>query len=1147
MRRYFKNRKLQKHVKHYVDPNAIRDDKDDATSYLKDIAGLATILGVGATGGALLPNGRVYAAQTSVDPKSQVVGSVSDFIKSGASDTTGSKSDSKTFSISASEDKTKSTSASKSTQLSQSLSKSLSQSISQSESLSHSLSESESALNSLSLAKSKEKEAKSNKQATSTSHKSDSKASQSETANVKKSGQNNRRSAENSLSNNSTSANQEQSSTYASTSNDITTNLQASLNLSNDLSSLSNLPLAFNSVSSNNSTSNNSNSQLPVALAANFMTLAATNDAVVKPTFSGTVWIDANGKSYSGTNVPTYTFRLSTWGDSTVKNPKFILMIPAGFTATKDDISIDKSLNVTDIQLLGNYGPSGEQLYEITLPDNPPYYASTNNHVRLTLNPQAKGQYTYTDKTVPLISEISDYANDTPDNPGSGTYSFKVGNKTIEVVKSVYTINQAYCDDANSKISYAVNQALKPTFTGTASVGTLDSNGNFVSIRNINYTTSTPSDQIPSLYVRLSTSGASTVNNPQFIVTIPKGFHATRNNLITGDNIGKYFGGDKNFNGTNSNSDYTVTSLGTNSEGAETYLVKLNFNPSESNNQDLGLQFKLAVDPSVKDSYDYSQESVPLVSELASDALSSDSSQGITSITINGQVYEVVKNNSNPAIKYAVNDLHIAPFTGQSVLGYINSSGQFVSGSGKTYTANTPQNELPKLAFRLSTNGNSNVPTQRFYVIIPKGFTTSKSDFSLISSQETGKYFNGQFWGNNNFKPDQYSVTSLGNIGPKGAQVFQIDLNFNPYWSDNATFGGQFKLTLDSNESGAHIYNGSDNPPLVSENAEDATASATNKPDYTLTIDGKSTKVVKSSYDASPINYALNTTVLPQFTGKAVFGNLNSSNQFVSGNGINYTSTSTNIPTLSVQLSTYGPSTVNDPTFYVIIPKGFTSSINDFSVITKDPSNYFGGGNYFSGNPQNHLNDYSIKSLGNIGPKGEQVFQIKLTYNPKWEDNFAGQFKLKLDPSQADYYNYGSSDNPVVAELSSDTQSPSTGTLTIDGQTVKITASSNTSINYGIDTTAIPEFTGTANFDANGKIFNVGDTIPEYKFRLSTWGNSTVQNPKFIVMIPAGFTATTNDFSSIKNASIESLGTDSNGQQLFEISLKGGDTKLGNR
>ena len=46
-------------------------------------------------------------------------------------------------------------------------------------------------------------------------------------------------------------------------------------------------------------------------------------------------------------------------------------------------------------------------------------------------------------------------------------------------------------------------------------------------------------------------------------------------------------------------------------------------------------------------------------------------------------------------------------------------------------------------------------------------------------------------------------------------------------------------------------------------------------------------------------------------------------------------------------------------------------------------------------------------------------------------------------------------------------------------------------------------------------------------------------------MIPAGFTATTNDFSPIKNATIESLGTDSNGQQLFEISLKGGGHQTG--
>ena len=439
MRKHFRNRKLQKHVKHYVDPNAIRDDKDDATSYLKDIAGLATILGVGATGGALLPNGRVYAAQTSVDPKSQVVGSVSDFIKSGASDTTGSKSDSKTFSISASEDKTKSTSASKSTQLSQSLSKSLSQSISQSESLSHSLSESESALNSLSLAKSKEKEAKSNKQATSTSHKSDSKASQSETANVKKSGQNNRRSAENSLSNNSTSANQEQSSIYASTSNDITTNLQASLNLSNDLSSLSNLPLAFNSFSSNNSTSNNSNSQLPVTLAANFMTLAATDATVAKPDFTGTAllgYIGTDGKYVSGSDIsytsstsasslPNLAFRLSTANNDTTNSQQFFVMIPKGFKSSVNDFSQLGSSRYTypfnagfsgpesfssseySVKDLGEVGPNGEQLFSITLTANPNWGNNFGGQFKLTLDPTVTGQYSYNEYTAPLVSELA--------------------------------------------------------------------------------------------------------------------------------------------------------------------------------------------------------------------------------------------------------------------------------------------------------------------------------------------------------------------------------------------------------------------------------------------------------------------------------------------------------------------------------------------------------------------------------------------------------------------------------------------------------------------------------------------------------------------------------------------------------------------
>ena len=639
MRRYFRNRKLQKHVKHYVDPNAIRDDKDDATSYLKDIAGLATILGVGATGGALLPNGRVYAAQTSVDPKSQVVGSVSDFIKSGASDTTGSKSDSKTFSISASEDKTKSTSASKSTQLSQSLSKSLSQSISQSESLSHSLSESESALNSLSLAKSKEKEAKSNKQATSTSHKSDNKASQSETANVKKSGQNNRRSAENSLSNNSTSANQEQSSTYASTSNDITTNLQASLNLSNDLSSLSNLPLAFNSVSSNNSTSNNSNSQLPVTLAANFMTLAATDATVAKPDFTGTAllgYIGTDGKYVSGSDIsytsstsasslPNLAFRLSTANNDTTNSQQFFVMIPKGFKSSVNDFSQLGSSRYTypfnagfsgpesfssseySVKDLGEVGPNGEQLFSITLTANPNWGNNFGGQFKLTLDPTVTGQYSYNEYTAPLVSELASDGQGW--NNGNFT-GFTIDGKHVDVVNT-----EGYA----SSIQYAVNQALKPTFTGTATLGNL-SNGTFVSANSTNYTADTPTTDLPTLNVRLSTNGTTTVDKPQFIVAIPKGFTATGNSLISSDTVSKYFG--DNFKGTNSfsSSDYSVESIGTNSNGEELYLVKLNFNPSESNNKDLGLQFKLALDSSAQGSYTYNSSSTPLVSELAGDA-----------------------------------------------------------------------------------------------------------------------------------------------------------------------------------------------------------------------------------------------------------------------------------------------------------------------------------------------------------------------------------------------------------------------------------------------------------------------------------------------------------------------------------------------
>ncbi|MDO6362254.1 hypothetical protein, partial [Lactobacillus paragasseri] len=836
MRRYFRNRKLQKHVKHYVDPNAIRDDKDDATSYLKDIAGLATILGVGATGGALLPNGRVYAAQTSVDPESQVVGSVSDFIKSGASDTTGSKSDSKTFSISASEDKTKSTSASKSTQLSQSLSKSLSQSISQSESLSHSLSESESALNSLSLAKSKEKEAKSNKQATSTSHKSDSKASQSETANVKKSGQNNRRSAENSLSNNSTSANQEQSSTYASTSNDITTNLQASLNLSNDLSSLSNLPLAFNSVSSNNSTSNNSNSQLPVTLAANFMTLAATDATVAKPDFTGTAllgYIGTDGKYVSGSDIsytsstsasslPNLAFRLSTANNDTTNSQQFFVMIPKGFKSSVNDFSQLGSSRYTypfnagfsgpesfssseySVKDLGKVGPNGEQLFSITLTANPNWGNNFGGQFKLTLDPTVTGQYSYNEYTAPLVSELASDGQGW--NNGNFT-GFTIDGKHVDVVNT-----EGYA----SSIQYAVNQALKPTFTGTATLGNL-SNGTFVSANSTNYTADTPTTDLPTLNVRLSTNGTTTVDKPQFIVAIPKGFTATGNSLISSDTVSKYFG--DNFKGTNSfsSSDYSVEPIGTNSNGEELYLVKLNFNPSESNNKDLGLQFKLALDSSAQGSYTYNSSSTPLVSELASDG---QSTAGTATITVNGKTYDVVRSSNATDVTYYINNTQTPTFSGTA----------WFDANGKVYNGNSAT--LPTYTFRLSTYGNSTIKNPKFILMIPAGFTATKDDITFGAGV------------------NPTNVQDLGNYGPNGEKLFEITLSSNPVWSSPTN---TVKLTLDPQNGGSYKYS-YNTAPLVSELAGDANQGAAGS-DFTYTFkvgnDKTPINVVKSQY---PVN-----------------------------------------------------------------------------------------------------------------------------------------------------------------------------------------------------------------------------------------------------------------------------------------------------
>ena len=144
----FKNKRKDSQKKKYVDPNRLKDQSDNSKSYIKELAALAAILGTGTTGIAILPNDRVYAAQTSVDAKSQIVGSVSESTKTGVSNQVNSKSTEKENSISNSE--AQSSSTSKSLKISESVSDSISQSesisriVSQSQSFSHSLSQSES-------------------------------------------------------------------------------------------------------------------------------------------------------------------------------------------------------------------------------------------------------------------------------------------------------------------------------------------------------------------------------------------------------------------------------------------------------------------------------------------------------------------------------------------------------------------------------------------------------------------------------------------------------------------------------------------------------------------------------------------------------------------------------------------------------------------------------------------------------------------------------------------------------------------------------------------------------------------------------------------------------------------------------------------
>uniref|UniRef100_UPI0032E3AD6E pectate lyase-like adhesive domain-containing protein n=1 Tax=Lactobacillus taiwanensis TaxID=508451 RepID=UPI0032E3AD6E len=174
-------RKNRKQGNKYIDPNELKNG-DDPNVYFKELAGLAAILGTGIGGPAIFLNDRVYAAKNSVDPKSQIVGSVSTSTQIDANNKINSKSKGKEVSISNSEAQSISNFNSRSLLISQSTSSSLKESLSRSQSTSTSLkqslsySQSTSELHSLNNSHVKKASLGSEKRKVSQSHLRDSKS-----------------------------------------------------------------------------------------------------------------------------------------------------------------------------------------------------------------------------------------------------------------------------------------------------------------------------------------------------------------------------------------------------------------------------------------------------------------------------------------------------------------------------------------------------------------------------------------------------------------------------------------------------------------------------------------------------------------------------------------------------------------------------------------------------------------------------------------------------------------------------------------------------------------------------------------------------------------------------------------------------------
>lgn len=185
--------------------------------------------------------------------------------------------------------------------------------------------------------------------------------------------------------------------------------------------------------------------------------LGQNKSEVKKPTFSGTVYVSPK-QNYKYGDKLSLRYRLTTYGDSDIQDPQFILMVPGGFSANLNDFNWSPATTYNpQAKDLGHVGPNNEQVFLVTLSKNPTW--NSGQFVTFDAVADSAGPYKYSDFGTPLVSVITDYANagDIAEK-GAGTTTIKLKNgQSFKVAKSIYTINEKQWSESGSKIGYNVN------------------------------------------------------------------------------------------------------------------------------------------------------------------------------------------------------------------------------------------------------------------------------------------------------------------------------------------------------------------------------------------------------------------------------------------------------------------------------------------------------------------------------------------------------------------------------------------------------------------------------------------------------------------------------------------------------------------